>query len=359
MLKIKIKYFYIKLILFLNLFKILFSKKQIIRQKIFDALPLHHYFEFDNLNLLVKNNKKNESIDFKVNVNENLAILFPGRLRCWEYSKEFVNSLSKKFKIFIITDISDKEKILSLNNKNIHNIILEESKYKNYQKEVNYPGQNQYLKLKVGILEILDYEKKHNINFKNFIKLRTDYQYYDPKNLINMNRENNENCLFAKSDILFSGRREFFIPLMGVFEFSNWMYLSNFQNLEYLPINPYQIKESDFGSFKFNWLKLPSKVVGKNLHSKVSAELIKKKVENNFEKFLKFYPKLGEEYKEAAGKGYFPSEQSFAHFINLSGIRCKTHFKFSGHLMHEREQIESEQIMKIKNFREQMKKIKN
>ena len=351
MLKIKIKYFYIKLILFLNLFKILFSKKQIIRQKIFDALPLHHYFEFDNLNLLVKNNKKNESIDFKVNVNENLAILFPGRLRCWEYSKEFVNSLSKKFKIFIITDISD--------NKNINNIILEESKYKNYQKEVNYPGQNQYLKLKVGILEILDYEKKHNINFKNFIKLRTDYQYYDPKNLINMNRENNENCLFAKSDILFSGRREFFIPLMGVFEFSNWMYLSNFQNLEYLPINPYQIKESDFGSFKFNWLKLPSKVVGKNLHSKVSAELIKKKVENNFEKFLKFYPKLGEEYKEAAGKGYFPSEQSFAHFINLSGIRCKTHFKFSGHLMHEREQIESEQIMKIKNFREQMKKIKN
>ena len=74
------------------------------------------------------------------------------------------------------------------------------------------------------------YEKKYFFSFKNFIKLRTDYFYLNPDQLLNMSHENNEECLFSQSDLNFSGRREFFLPLQNYYEFAEWSYFNNFHN---------------------------------------------------------------------------------------------------------------------------------
>ena len=78
---------------------------------------------------------------------------------------------------------------------------------------------------------------------------------------MDMTRENNENCLFSQSDLHFSGRREFFLPLKNFYEFAEWSYLNDFHNLKYMPINPTQIINSDPGSTRFAWLKFPKKIV--------------------------------------------------------------------------------------------------
>ena len=95
-----------------------------------------------------------------------------------------------------------------------------------------------------------------------------------------MRREANENCLFVwMTDVAYSGRREFLI-LQNFYEFAKWLYLNNYHNIKYIPTNPYQIIKSDVGSIRFNWLKYPSKVFGKQLTRKIDAfkmqKLIKK-----------------------------------------------------------------------------------
>jgi len=325
----------IRLAFFLN--RLIFTDKNKIRYRIFDSMHLKKFLADDNWTKILENNPPNNLIDHFDDDN-NTAVLIPGRLRCWDKSKDMIYSIAEKNKVFIITDLTDKKIVDTINHKNIISIIVEKSVYKNDFSKISNVFLSQYFKLKCGIEEIYKYEKDNSVFFKNFLKLRTDFFYFNAKKLLDMSLENNEEYLFAYSDLNFSGRREFFLPLRSYYDFAEWCYANDFHNLEYMPVNPTQIINSDPGATRFSWLKYPKDIV-KTLDTRPSSEYIRKKIKENYDNALKYKFKATDEFKLTGGKGYFASEQSFSLFLNLAGIPCKTHFKYTGYIMNYPDKI--------------------
>ena len=332
---IKIKFLkrlFIKFKLFIFLLRLLFTKQKKIRFLLFDTLHLKQFFDQDNWQDILVNHPKNKPISNLKNISNETALLIPGRLRCWEKSKELIYSIAEKNKVFIMTDNSDKKIINDINHKNIVAINIDNSIYKESHNKIPNLVLSQFFKLKCVINEIYKFEKLNSFFFKNFIKIRTDFYYYNSENLMNMTRENNENYLFSQSDLHFSGRREFFLPLKNFYEFAEWSYLNDFHNLKYMPVNPTQIINSDPGSTRFAWLKFPKKIV-ETLDTRPSSEYLHQKINKNYEDALKYKYDEKDEFKLTGAADYPPTEQSFASYLNLLGVPCKTHLKFLGFIM--------------------------
>ena len=333
MLKNKIfKKFFAKFKLTLFLLRLLFTNKNKIRYLIFDTLHLKQFFDHDNWQEILKNNPKNKIINHS-NTSEETAVLIPGRLRCWEKSKDLIFSMAEKNKIFIMTDKTDENIIKQIKHKNIYSTIIEDSIYKNDYEKMSNVVLSQYFKLKCVIEEIYKYEKKNFVFFKNFIKIRSDFYYYNAENLLDMRLENNEDYLFSQSDLHFSGRREFFLPLRNFYGFAEWCYLNDFHNLDHMPVNPTQIVNSDPGATKFAFLKFPEEIV-ETSERRPTSEFVHKKIKKNFDKALRYKYKANDKFKLTGSQDYYPTEQSFAWFLNLIGIPCRTHLKFSGFIMY-------------------------
>ena len=62
-----------------------------------------------------------------------------------------------------------------------------------------------------------------------------------------------------------------------------------------------------------------------------------------------------DKFKLTGSPEYVATEQSLAWFLNLIGIPCKTHFKFTGFLMPNRGKIKESAT----KYREDMNKIRN
>ena len=254
-----LKKLFVKIKLALFLLRLLVSNDKKTRYLVFDTLHIKQFFDQDNWQEILRNHPKNKKINNEIS-SEETAVLIPGRLRCWEKSKELIYSIAEKNKVFIMTDESDKKIISDINHRNIIAINIDNSVYKESHNKIPNLVLSQYFKLKCVIDEIYKFEKLNTFFFKNFIKIRTDFYYYNSENLMDMTRENNENYLFLQSDLHYSGRREFFLPLRNFYDFAEWSYLNDFHNLSYMPINPTQIKKSDPGSTRFAFLKFPKKI---------------------------------------------------------------------------------------------------
>ena len=199
--------------------------------------------------IFYNSNFKNETNISDLNNNNDLAILIPGQLRNWAQSKDLIFSLSKKHHIFIFTDPEFKNISKNINNDKIHFFYSDAEKYQNKKKYIFHKNLNQWFKLNCLIEEIYNFEKKNNYFFKCFIKIRTDFAFLNQSLLNNIESEMNTDCLFAKSDLIFSGRREYFLPLGNFFEAASQIY-ANF-NHKFLPICTSQIINSDFDSYRF------------------------------------------------------------------------------------------------------------
>ena len=285
---------------------------------------------FYNENFINRKIVKNEN---KVN---DLAILIPCQLRCWDQSKDLIISLAEKHHVFIFTDpeysyITDK-----INNTNIHICFSDNKKYSEKKKYILDSQLHQWFKLHCIIQEVYSFEKKNRIFFKTFLKIRTDYGYLNQNQLVNINREMKENCLFARSDITYSGKREFVLPLGNFFESASQV-LSNYNN-KFMPICTSQIINSDYDSYRLHWLKYPKKIINKINHKVVlSAFNVKQIIEKNESKILEMNKNLNnQELTNDSDKDKFSSEQIFARYLNINNITCKAHEKFAGALLKSR-----------------------
>lgn len=359
MFKIKfIKKIFAKIKITLFILRLIFSNKNEIRYKIFDSFIIKKFLFDDNWEEIINNHPNNKPINYSKKNNET-CVLIPGRLRCWDKSKELIYSIAEKCKVFIMTDLSDKKISNSIKHKNIKITIIEESIYQKDYSNLPNIGLAQYLKLKCAIDQVYKYERKNHFFFKNFIKIRTDYFYLNSENLLDMTLENNEEYLFSQSDLNFSGRREFFLPLKNYYEFAEWTYFNDFHNIKYLPINPTQIIKSDPGATRFNWLQYPEKIIGKTRTLRPSGDYIRKKIIKKYNKFLRYKLKVNDKIKGSGGQDYFASEQSFALFLNLIGTPCKTHYKYTGYLMNYPKKINEDGIKPgVKEYRNDMEKFK-
>ena len=64
---------------------------------IFDTMHLKQFFNQDNWDEILKNHPKNNNVNH-ANSLEETAVLIPGRLRCWDASKDFIYSIAEKIK---------------------------------------------------------------------------------------------------------------------------------------------------------------------------------------------------------------------------------------------------------------------
>jgi len=349
---------FIKLKLMFFLLRLLFSNNNKTRFLIFDTMHLKQFFDQDNWQEILKNHPKNKVINNARN-SEETAVLIPGRLRCWDKSKDLIYSIAEKNKVFIVTDESDSKIINDINHKNIFITNVDNSTYKSQLSKISNVSLNQYFKLKCAIEEVYKYEKNNSFFFKNFIKIRSDFYYYNSENLLDMTKENNEDYLFAQSDLHFSGRREFFLPLRNFYDFSEWSYNNDFHNLEFMPINPTQIIKSDPGATKFAFLKFPEDVV-ETLDRRPTSEYIHEKVNKNYKKALKYTYKANDKFKLTGSPDYVATEQSFAWFLNLLGTPCKTHLKYAGFIMHNPGKVVKDGLKEgVTKYQKDMENIRN
>ena len=211
-------------------------------------------------------------------------------------------------------------------------LIEEKNKIKNWRA-------TQWFRFQNLVNEVLAYEKKNNFRFSYFTKIRSDFGFLYPELLLNTSREENEDCLFTYSDILFSGRREFFLPLKNLFTISEEVY---FNNKDYfIPINYSQILNSDIDAVRTNWFPYPKHILKDHNPSPYyeNSENLYNNIKEKKNELIKFNQnKEIHDYKltEALGHHEMPSELIFARFLNLSGIVCKKHNKFSGKLLDTR-----------------------
>jgi hypothetical protein len=327
-----------KVFIFIYLIKLLFSNKKEIYEKIFEMDHIKKFLNDLEWQDIVGKKIQNKKVKKTKTQKIESAILIPGRLRNWEQSSKLIYSLAEKSIIFIVTDSIDKDLVKKIKHKNIKITLIENSIYQKEAQDVPHPALMQFFKLKCAIDEVYKYEKECNMYFKYFLKIRTDIYFYNSEDLLNMRREANENCLFVwMTDAAYSGRREFFLILQNFYEFAKWLYLNNYHNIKYLPTNPYQIIKSDVGSIRFNWLKYPSKIVGKKLLRKIDAFKMKKLIKKNINEINSYIYKKNDNFK-AGGikKYYFPGEMMLSNFLNLSGIVCKNHKKYMGYIYKDR-----------------------
>ena len=100
-----------------------------------------------------------------------------------------------------------------------------------------------------------------------------------------MRLENFEDCLFSQSDLHFSGRREFFLPLRNFYNFAEWCYRNDFHNLEYIPVNPTQILNSDPGATRFALVKISKEIV-ETSDKRPTSEFIHNKIKKIMKSYL-------------------------------------------------------------------------
>ena len=288
------------------------------------------FYNKKNINKKIEQNNQTKLTD--------LAILIPTQLRCWNESKDMIFSLSEKDHVFIFTDPEYRKEINAFNNPNIHIFYSDDNKYQNKKKHIIHNQLHQWFKLHCLIEEIYDYEKANNIFFKTFCKIRTDFSYLNQNELVNIEREMNENCLFARSDLSFSGRREYFLPLGNFFESASQVYI-NF-NKKLLPICTSQIINSDYDAYRFHWLKYPKEIIKYIDHKFILKAFDIKNIILKKENKILEANKLFKENKSSntyeAEDEIFSTEEIFARYLNMNNITCKSHSKFAGALISTR-----------------------
>ena len=199
----------------------------------------------------------------------------------------------------------------------------------------------QWQKLQSALELVCLEEKRRGKKYSSIVKMRTDYYYAHPKNMVNkINKQLNkvDTGIIGASDKTFAGSRD------------NMMLLRTFANLlepifynrshHYLPINIAQVINSDV-SCKWYGMKWPVDIIGKPKSIENLWKTLKLK-EHEFTKlFDEFVPKESSEYISFfKGDNQFASEISFAYFLNAAGIPFNDCISLRGFLYSDRGQCQ-------------------
>jgi hypothetical protein len=266
-----------------------------------------------------------------------IAILVPGQLRCLEFSYPHFKSWSKGADLFVLTNRTYTEQARAVAELGASCRFVEDRpQLAEQEASISTAQLTQWLKLRACIDMLWEVERERNHRYDYIIKMRTDYVLAAPDALLDMDMEATNNCIYANTDVCFSGRREFVLPLHGLYMAGLTTFYK--RSDQYFAINPDHILECDATSCKWFLARFPRDLVDLSPFNRgtPSAELLQS-IKNNRDKIVNYVHGSGNELvPDTTGCRDFASELVFFYYMNFLGIPIKSHRKLTGHVVRTR-----------------------
>ena len=266
------------------------------------------------------------------------AIILTGELRCLQRSRELILSLKNYADLYIITTAKYREDALSLV-KTSRIKVIEDCPYAEAEESnLSVNSMKQWHKLKIGLEMIEEAEHKIGKAYKRILKIRSDYYFVHPEELISsfvrISRNSNTGIV-GSSDKVFGGRRDYMMLLKGFYMALHGSFDGK-ENI-YWPINLSQILYSD-DAFKWFGLKWPKELIGEPTNLWEWREyLIKNQVSLSY-LLGSYQTKTNSSFHSLLeGHPQFSSEICFAKFLNYTGIRFNESYGMRGFLYSDRD----------------------
>ena len=265
------------------------------------------------------------------------AVLITGELRCLSRSFNLFKRIGTYHDLFIVTYEKYSNLAHSLTKPEMIFIIEKHNNELNIDKNCPIGSIRQWHKLHIGLRLIAQYESHFRRIYSHVLKLRTDYFYVHPENLIRQfEKYSSQNgALVGASDKVFGGRRELMMTLKDFFQAITPCFLNKENN--YWPINAAQIIASD-DALKWYGMNWPVEYIGQ---PKTTECLRQRLIEGGSllaNKLSEFKPKSNTAYHRLfQGHPRFASEVSFARFLNFNGIPFRDCYSLRGFLYSDRD----------------------
>ena len=264
------------------------------------------------------------------------AIIITGHLRCFAKSRLLFNKLGENCDIYIATTGQYRREALSITSKTRISIIEDDDEARSIDSSLPFNTMKQWHKLAIGLKLIEAEERKAKKRYTHLLKVRSDYFFVHPENIIRDLRvsSNTSLGLVGASDKVFGGRRDHMMLMKDFFNgLLGWHIRTN--NV-YWPINLEQVLASDESIkwYGFNW---PIELIG----TPATVDNFKTTLKVNYyslrQKLQAFRPTSETKYHNLfQGNINFASEIAFARHLNFVGIPFNECFGLRGFLYQNR-----------------------
>ena len=285
-----------------------------------------------------KNDALVQDCDFPVYKGKNYrpAIIITGHLRCLERSRHLIKKLSESCDIYVVTNKQYKREALSIARRNKILIIEENQDAIEMEKKLLFNPIKQWQKLAIGLRLIEEREIKKRRKYTHILKIRTDYFFAHPKNMLEDLRvlSNSTRGLVGTSDKVFGGKRDQMMLMKGFFDgILGWQIRVDDM---YWPINIEQILESDESMkwYGFNW---PIELIGTPNTVDELRDLLTVNYSILKQRLQQFRPNKHTSYHNLfKGNTDFASEVAFARHLNFVGLPFNECYGLRGFLYQDR-----------------------
>ena len=299
-----------------------------------DRILLESRFLNSNPNTLIQKIPSRLNI-LKPNFNKT-AVLITGELRCLSRSFNFFKRISNHSDLFIVTSEKYSNLAHSLTKPEMVFIVEKDEYELEVDANCSIGSMRQWHKLSIGLNLICQAELRLHKLYSHILKLRTDYFYAHPENLIrHFERHSTKSCsLVGASDKVFGGRRELMMTLRAFFQAINPWFLN--KEDDYWPINAAQIIASD-DALKWYGMNWPVECIGQPETTESFRQCLLEGGNSLANKLSVFQPKSTTTYHRLfKGHPQFASEVSFARFLNFNGIPFRDCYSLRGFLYSDR-----------------------
>ncbi len=269
--------------------------------------------------------------------NHNCALLLTGELRCLSRSQGLLQQLSKKADLFIVTTAAYAE-VAQLLTRSDRSLIVDHLP-KEARRDQRFPvgSMKQWHKLHLALKLVQTAEQRRGRRYSHLLKLRSDYLYVHPKDLINdvmQQTQHPKAGLVGASDKVFAGPRDLMMLFQGFFQnLEGWF---DDREQHYWPINLEQVLASD-DALKWYGMNWPVELIGRPDTTEALRKQLLEGGDALATALAQFKPGPDTSYHRLfQGHLRFASEVSFARFLNFNGIPFRDCYSLRGFLYSDR-----------------------
>ena len=268
-----------------------------------------------------------------VNISSSTVYVLTGQLRNFESFKGFADKILEQYPVVVASSSDYQHEIRWLEDRGALVASLEMPTEPSLLPLIEEkPGVLQWWRFKLAIEHLLSFEKARGIRFPVIRKIRSDWEFDSPRLHLTSVPELTFDGLLAQSDITFGGRREYVIPLVGLWECS-FIHFWGERSERYFPPNPWQILESD-DSVRWYWSAVDSRTfdLPSELDSRISRRRRRKQLRQKIESVVVGSLPDANSLQPALGLAPWPAERAFAEYLNFVGTRTHRSPLYTGAL---------------------------